>query len=150
MYHRHKILHLVVIFLTIIIVKTALFEQQPSLESQPDCIRFSLVRISQNYFIKEQGHQPCVQTPKMKGQVPVFLSPRKRVGPVTPPGGSAVVQAVSRWLPTVAARIRVRATCGVCGGQTGTGAGFLRYFDFLCQSPFHQFLHHHNHPGRAQ
>jgi hypothetical protein len=40
--------------------------------------------------------------------------------------GRAVAQAVRRWLPTAAARVRVRAVCGVCGGQSGTGAGFLR------------------------
>jgi hypothetical protein len=32
--------------------------------------------------------------------------------------------AVRRWLPTAAARVRFRAACGVCGGQSGTGAGF--------------------------
>jgi hypothetical protein len=37
----------------------------------------------------------------------------------------AVAQAVSHWLPTVAAWVRVQAACGVCGGQSGTGAGFL-------------------------
>jgi hypothetical protein len=40
--------------------------------------------------------------------------------------GRAVAQAVSRWLPTAAAPVRARAACGVCGGQSGTGAGFLR------------------------
>jgi hypothetical protein len=41
--------------------------------------------------------------------------------------GRAVAQAVSSsWLPTAAPRIRVRAACGFCGGQSGTGAGFLR------------------------
>jgi hypothetical protein len=29
--------------------------------------------------------------------------------------GRAVAQAVSRWLPTAVARVRVRAACGVCG-----------------------------------
>jgi hypothetical protein len=44
--------------------------------------------------------------------------------------GRAVAQAVSRWLPTVAARIRVRAACGVCSGQSGIGAGFLGVLRF--------------------
>jgi hypothetical protein len=37
---------------------------------------------------------------------------------------------VRRWLPTAAARVRVRASCGVCGGQSGTGADFLRVLRF--------------------
>jgi hypothetical protein len=44
--------------------------------------------------------------------------------------GNAVVQAVSRWISTQAARVRVRAASGVCGGQGGTGAGFLRVLQF--------------------
>jgi hypothetical protein len=47
--------------------------------------------------------------------------------------GRAVAQAVSRWLPTAAARVRVQAVCGVCGGQSGTGAGFLRVLRFPLQ-----------------
>jgi hypothetical protein len=40
--------------------------------------------------------------------------------------GRAIAQAVSRWLPTAAARVRARlGHVGVCGGQSGTGAGFL-------------------------
>jgi hypothetical protein len=42
----------------------------------------------------------------------------------------AVAQAVSRWLPTAATRVRIRAACGVCGGQSGTGADFLRVLRF--------------------
>jgi hypothetical protein len=44
--------------------------------------------------------------------------------------GRAVAQAVSRWLPIAAARVRVRTACGICGGQSGTRAGFLRVFRF--------------------
>jgi hypothetical protein len=44
--------------------------------------------------------------------------------------GRAVAQAVSRWLPTAAARVRVPAACGVCGGQSDIGAGFLRVLWF--------------------
>jgi hypothetical protein len=44
--------------------------------------------------------------------------------------GGAIAQAVRRWLPTAAARFRVREACGVCGGQGGTRAGFLRVLRF--------------------
>jgi hypothetical protein len=63
--------------------------------------------------------------------------------------GRAVAQAVSRWLPTAASRVRVRAACGVCGGQSAQGQVFSEYFGFPCQS-FHQYLHYHNYPGLAQ
>jgi hypothetical protein len=37
--------------------------------------------------------------------------------------GRAIAQAVSRWLPTVAARVRARVwSSGICGGQNGAGA----------------------------
>jgi hypothetical protein len=63
--------------------------------------------------------------------------------------GRAVAQAVGRWLPTSATRVRVRAACGVCVDKAALGQIFSEYFGFPCQS-FHQFLHHHNHPGLAQ
>jgi hypothetical protein len=44
--------------------------------------------------------------------------------------GRAVAQAVSRWFPTAAARVRIRAACGLCGGQSGTRVGFLRVLRF--------------------
>jgi hypothetical protein len=44
--------------------------------------------------------------------------------------GRAVAQAVRCWLPTAAARVRVRAACGVCHGQSSTGAGFLQILRF--------------------
>jgi hypothetical protein len=38
--------------------------------------------------------------------------------------GRAIAQAVSRWLPTAVARIRAWVwSCGICGGQSGAGAG---------------------------
>jgi hypothetical protein len=33
--------------------------------------------------------------------------------------------------------------------KAALGQVFSEYFGFLCQF-FHQFLHHHNHPGQAQ
>jgi hypothetical protein len=47
------------------------------------------------------------------------------------PGGRAIAQAVSRQVPTAAARVRAHVrSCGICGGQIGTGAGFLRVLRF--------------------
>jgi hypothetical protein len=45
--------------------------------------------------------------------------------------GRAIAQAVSRWLPTAAARVRARVwSCEICSRQSGTGAGFLRVLRF--------------------
>jgi hypothetical protein len=45
--------------------------------------------------------------------------------------GRAIAQAVSRWLPTAAARVRARVwSSGICGGQSGARAGFLRVLRF--------------------
>jgi hypothetical protein len=44
----------------------------------------------------------------------------------------AMAHAVSRWLPTAAAWVRAQVwSCGICGGQSGTRAGFLRVLRFL-------------------
>jgi hypothetical protein len=46
-------------------------------------------------------------------------------------GGRAIAEAVSRWLPTAAARVQSRVwPSGICGGQSGVGAGFLRVLRF--------------------
>jgi hypothetical protein len=34
--------------------------------------------------------------------------------------------------------------------KAALGQVFSEYFGFPCESSFHQFLHHHNHPGLAQ
>jgi hypothetical protein len=40
--------------------------------------------------------------------------------------GHAIAEAVSRWLPTAAAQVQSRVwSSGICGGQSGAGAGFL-------------------------
>jgi hypothetical protein len=61
----------------------------------------------------------------------------------------AIAQAIIHWLLTAGARVRARVwSSGICGGQSGAGAGFLR----VLRSPLPIFippiLHHHNHPGR--
>jgi hypothetical protein len=48
--------------------------------------------------------------------------------------GRAIAQAVSRWLPTVAARVQTPVSlCGIRGGQSAPGAGFLRALRFHLQ-----------------
>jgi hypothetical protein len=45
--------------------------------------------------------------------------------------GRAIAQVVSRRLPTAAARVRAQIrSCGICGGQRGTGAALLRVLRF--------------------
>jgi hypothetical protein len=45
--------------------------------------------------------------------------------------GGAVTQALSRRFPTAAARVRAHvSSCGLCGGQSVTGAGFLQVILF--------------------
>jgi hypothetical protein len=47
------------------------------------------------------------------------------------PYGPAIAQAVSGRLPIAAARIQYQIRlCGICGGQSGTGAGYPRVFQF--------------------
>jgi hypothetical protein len=51
--------------------------------------------------------------------------------------GLAIVEAVSRWLPTAAARVHTRVwSSGLCGGQIGVGARFLRIRMFPLPKPF--------------
>jgi hypothetical protein len=60
--------------------------------------------------------------------------------------GRTIAQAVSRWLLTAAARVWFRVwSSGICGGQSGAGAGFPEYFGFPCQCSSHQLLHNHPH-----
>jgi hypothetical protein len=55
--------------------------------------------------------------------------------------GRAIAQAVSRRLPTAAARVRAQVRLfGLCGGQSGTGAGFLRVLRFPCLFSVHLLL----------
>jgi hypothetical protein len=53
--------------------------------------------------------------------------PMQSVVRVTLCPGRAIAQAVSRRFPTAASRVR---SYGICGGQSGSGAGFLRGLRF--------------------
>jgi hypothetical protein len=51
--------------------------------------------------------------------------------------GRAIAQAVSRRLPTAAIQLRAQVrSCGICDGQSGTGASFLRVLRFPLPSLF--------------
>jgi hypothetical protein len=65
--------------------------------------------------------------------------------------GRAIAQAVSRRLPTAVAPVRARSgNVGFMVDKVALGQVFSEYFGFPCQISFHQFLHHHNHPGQVQ
>jgi hypothetical protein len=68
--------------------------------------------------------------PFTEPEYPLPSSQEPNIGPYLKPDKCGCAQAVSRWLPTAAARLRVRAACGVCGGQSGNGVGFLRLLQF--------------------
>jgi hypothetical protein len=60
-------------------------------------------------------------------------------------------QAVSRWLPTAASRVRARSGhLGILVDKVALGQVFSEYFRFTWQSSFHQILHPHNHSELVQ
>jgi hypothetical protein len=65
------------------------------------------------------------------GGIWVILHPKWRILLVIMGYGRAIAEAVSRWLPTAAARVQSRVwLSGICGGQSGVGAGILRILRF--------------------
>jgi hypothetical protein len=58
-----------------------------------------------------------------------------------PSNGRAIAQTVIRRLHTAAVRVRAHVrSCGICGGQSGTGAGFVRILRFPLTISCHQLL----------
>jgi hypothetical protein len=58
-----------------------------------------------------------------------------------------MAQAVSRWPLTVEAWVRARVNpCGICGGQSGTGQVFSKYFGFPSKYVIPSLLHIHLSP----
>jgi hypothetical protein len=58
----------------------------------------------------------------------------------------ATSQAVSRRLPTAAARVQAQVkSFGICVGQSGTGSGFFRVLSFPL--PILILFHIHHHPS---
>jgi hypothetical protein len=65
--------------------------------------------------------------------------------------GRALAQAVSRWRPIAAARVRARSGhVGFVVDKVALGQVFSEYFGFFYQSSFHEILHPHTHPGQVQ
>jgi CDP-diglyceride synthetase len=63
-----------------------------------------------------------------------------------------IAEAVSRWLPTAAARVRVLIwQVGFVVDKVASGQVYSEYFGFPCQNrSFHQLFHPHNHPGQTR
>jgi hypothetical protein len=60
----------------------------------------------------------------------MLLTPVMHIEELLHPG-RAIAQAVSCWLPTAAAWVHFRIwSSGICGGQSGAGASFLRVLRF--------------------
>jgi hypothetical protein len=65
--------------------------------------------------------------------------------------GRVIAQAVSRRLPTAAARVRAGSGhVGFVVDKVALGQLFSKYFGFPCPSSFHQLLHNHYHLGLVQ
>jgi hypothetical protein len=78
-------------------------------------------------------------------KVRIIFKRRHVISSLRRPLGRAIAQAISRRLPTAAARARVKVRpCGICGGSSDTGAGFLLVFGFPGQFSFHRLLHTHH------
>jgi hypothetical protein len=62
--------------------------------------------------------------------------------------GCAIAQAVSRWLPTMAAWVRARSGhVGFVVDKVALEQFFSEYFGSPCHSSFHKILSNHNHLG---
>jgi hypothetical protein len=63
-----------------------------------------------------------------------------------------IAEAVSRWLPTAASRVRAWVwQVGFVVDKVTSGQVFSEYFCFPYQyHSFHQILRHHNHPGQTR
>jgi hypothetical protein len=64
--------------------------------------------------------------------------------------GRSIAEAVRRWLPTAAARVRARVwQVGFVVDKVASGQVFSEYFGFPTKNrSFHQILHRHNSPGQ--
>jgi hypothetical protein len=75
----------------------------------------------------EQSLEGCWQGQRYNGNTRVFWKYLYLISL-----DCAIAQAVSRRLPNAAARVRAQVrSCEICGGQSGTGAGFLQVLRFL-------------------
>jgi hypothetical protein len=82
---------------------------------------FILTILQSIYFISFAEYSLYMVQCLKKGEMAILMVCR----------GRAIAQAVSRRFPTAAARVRSQVrSCGICGGQSGTGASFLRILRF--------------------
>jgi hypothetical protein len=66
-----------------------------------------------------------------ENSVNFYWTTRRHISQDTTLHGHDIIQALSRWFSTAAALVRAPVrSCGICGGQSGTGAGFLLVLRF--------------------
>jgi hypothetical protein len=64
--------------------------------------------------------------------------------------GRAIAQRLDASFPPRRPGFASGQHVGFVVDKAALGQVFSEYFGFPCKSSFHQFLHHHNHPGLAQ
>jgi hypothetical protein len=91
------------------------------------CSPFKVNRRFRGIFLLLQGRTKSKQASKQAQKRRLST----RYTALYPRLGRVISQAVSRRLPTAADRVRAQLkSCGICGGQSGTGTGFLRVLRF--------------------
>jgi hypothetical protein len=98
------------------------------------CVHIFLLRLlwlfTANTFIRCMSKR-LLGSSVASGRLKEKFCTKYKEGGVTYEIGHTIAKAASHWLPTVAAWVQAWVrSCGICAGQSGTGAGFLWVFQF--------------------
>jgi hypothetical protein len=97
------------------------------------------------YFSRLTGSGNCIIKPNFFYEQSAFCVNKLH-------SGRCISEAVSRWLPTAAARVRARVwQVEFVVDKVASGQVFSECFGFPCQNrSFLQLLRPHNHPGQTR